>query len=76
MPSSGPAWHPRQVRRAVDAVDEPGQFLLTGSAVPADDVERRTPFLDQGRQLSHGVQLLDRAGILRDTRLLPVDLHR
>jgi predicted AAA+ superfamily ATPase len=31
-----------QVRRAVDAVDEPGQFLLTGSAVPADDAERHT----------------------------------
>jgi len=26
-----------QVRRAVDAVEAPGQFLLTGSAVPADD---------------------------------------
>jgi predicted AAA+ superfamily ATPase len=31
-----------QVRRAVDAVDAPGQFLLTGSAVPADDAERHT----------------------------------
>jgi hypothetical protein len=30
-----------QVRRAVDAVEAPGQFLLTGSAVPADDTERR-----------------------------------
>jgi predicted AAA+ superfamily ATPase len=26
----------------VDAVDAPGQFLLTGSAVPADDAERHT----------------------------------
>ena len=54
MPSSGLAW-PRlldewqvapalwnQVRRAVDAVEAPGQFLLTGSAVPADDAERHT----------------------------------
>lgn len=31
-----------QVRRAVDAADGPGQFLLTGSAVPADDAERHT----------------------------------
>jgi predicted AAA+ superfamily ATPase len=31
-----------QVRRAVDAVEAPGQFLLTGSAVPADDTERHT----------------------------------
>jgi predicted AAA+ superfamily ATPase len=31
-----------QVRRAVDAVAAPGQFLLTGSAVPADDAERHT----------------------------------
>jgi hypothetical protein len=31
-----------QVRRAVDAADAPGQFLLTGSAVPADDAERHT----------------------------------
>jgi predicted AAA+ superfamily ATPase len=30
------------VRRAVDAVEAPGQFLLTGSAVPADDAERHT----------------------------------
>lgn len=31
-----------QVRRAVDASGEPGQFLLTGSAVPADDATRHT----------------------------------
>ena len=31
-----------QVRRAVDACEEPGQFLLTGSAVPADDAARHT----------------------------------
>ena len=31
-----------QVRRAVDASDQPGQFLLTGSAVPAEDVSRHT----------------------------------
>jgi predicted AAA+ superfamily ATPase len=31
-----------QVRRAVDAADQPGQFLLTGSAVPADDASRHT----------------------------------
>jgi predicted AAA+ superfamily ATPase len=31
-----------QVRRAVDAVEAPVQFLLTGSAVPADDAERHT----------------------------------
>ena len=30
------------VRRAVDAADQPGQFLLTGSAVPADDASRHT----------------------------------
>jgi uncharacterized protein len=30
------------VRRAVDARGEPGQFLLTGSSVPADDVARHT----------------------------------
>jgi predicted AAA+ superfamily ATPase len=31
-----------QVRRAVDVCGEPGQFLLTGSAVPADDAARHT----------------------------------
>ena len=31
-----------QVRRAVDRADQPGQFLLTGSAVPADDANRHT----------------------------------
>jgi predicted AAA+ superfamily ATPase len=31
-----------QVRRAVDAADQPGQFLLTGSAVPAEDASRHT----------------------------------
>jgi predicted AAA+ superfamily ATPase len=31
-----------QVRRAVDGADQPGQFLLTGSAVPADDASRHT----------------------------------
>lgn len=31
-----------QVRRAVDAAGEPGQFLLTGSAVPADDAARHS----------------------------------
>lgn len=30
------------VRRAVDATTEPGQFILTGSAVPADDLTRHT----------------------------------
>lgn len=30
------------VRRAVDATTEPGQFILTGSAVPADDTTRHT----------------------------------
>jgi predicted AAA+ superfamily ATPase len=30
------------VRRAVDATAEPGRFILTGSAVPADDVTRHT----------------------------------
>ena len=30
------------VRRAVDDRSEPGQFILTGSAVPADDVTRHT----------------------------------
>jgi predicted AAA+ superfamily ATPase len=30
------------VRRAVDASPEPGRFILTGSAVPADDVTRHT----------------------------------
>ena len=30
------------VRRAVDVAAEPGQFLLTGSAVPADDITRHT----------------------------------
>ena len=30
------------MRRAVDEAHGPGQFLLTGSAVPADDVERHT----------------------------------
>jgi predicted AAA+ superfamily ATPase len=29
-------------RRAVDTSGQPGQFLLTGSAVPADDAERHT----------------------------------
>ena len=31
-----------QVRRAVDGADQPGQFLLTGSAVPAEDASRHT----------------------------------
>lgn len=31
-----------QVRRAVDGSDRPGQFLLTGSAVPPDDASRHT----------------------------------
>ncbi|MEB3307905.1 MAG: AAA family ATPase, partial [Cyanobacteriota bacterium] len=31
-----------QVRRAVDGSDQPGQFLLTGSAVPPDDASRHT----------------------------------
>jgi predicted AAA+ superfamily ATPase len=31
-----------QVRRAVDAADQPGQFLLTGSSVPVDDADRHT----------------------------------
>lgn len=30
------------VRRAVDQAGEPGQFLLTGSAVPADEADRHT----------------------------------
>lgn len=30
------------VRRAVDRSVEPGQFILTGSAVPADDITRHT----------------------------------
>jgi hypothetical protein len=30
------------VRRAVDATAEPGRFILTGSAVPADDITRHT----------------------------------
>ncbi len=30
------------IRRVVDDRDEPGQFVLTGSAVPADDVIRHT----------------------------------
>ena len=31
-----------QVRRAVDDADQPGQFLLTGSAVPSEDASRHT----------------------------------
>lgn len=31
-----------QVRRAVDGADQPGQFLLTGSAVPPEDASRHT----------------------------------
>lgn len=30
-----------QVRRAIDARTTPGQFILTGSACPADDITRR-----------------------------------
>lgn len=30
------------VRRAVDAAAEPGRFILTGSALPADDITRHT----------------------------------
>ncbi len=30
------------VRRAVDAATEPGRFILTGSALPADDITRHT----------------------------------
>ena len=40
-------WHTEpdiwnHVRRAVDDRREPGQFILTGSAIPADDVTRHT----------------------------------
>jgi predicted AAA+ superfamily ATPase len=35
-----PLWN--RVRREVDARKEPGQFILTGSATPADDVMRHT----------------------------------
>lgn len=31
-----------QVRRAVDASPQPGLFILTGSAIPADDMTRHT----------------------------------
>lgn len=31
-----------RVRRAVDASMEPGRFILTGSAMPADDITRHT----------------------------------
>ncbi|MEN8377013.1 MAG: DUF4143 domain-containing protein [Gemmatimonadota bacterium] len=31
-----------QIRRTIDDRGEPGQFILTGSAVPADDVTRHT----------------------------------
>ena len=31
-----------QVRRAVDGTTEPGRFILTGSAVPTDDISRHT----------------------------------
>jgi len=31
-----------QVRRAVDSRQQPGQFILTGSSVPPDDVDRHT----------------------------------
>ena len=31
-----------QVRRAVDGPDQPGQLLLTGSALPPDDANRHT----------------------------------
>ncbi len=31
-----------QIRRAVDDRDEPGQFILSGSAVPVDDVTRHS----------------------------------
>jgi predicted AAA+ superfamily ATPase len=31
-----------QVRRAADGADQPGQFLLTGSAVPPEDASRHT----------------------------------
>ncbi|MDA8026987.1 MAG: DUF4143 domain-containing protein [Actinomycetota bacterium] len=39
------AGHPRTldlVRRSVDSTIEPGQFILTGSAIPADDSTRHT----------------------------------
>lgn len=35
-----PVWN--HVRREVDRRERPGQFILTGSAVPADDVSRHT----------------------------------
>lgn len=35
-----PLWN--EVRRAVDVAPEPGQFILTGSSVPADDITRHT----------------------------------
>jgi predicted AAA+ superfamily ATPase len=37
------------VRRAVDVRSQPGQFILTGSATPADDVTRHTGALRSGR---------------------------
>lgn len=45
------------VRRAVDDRGDPGQFLLTGSAVPTDDVTRHTGALRIGRLMMRPMSL-------------------
>ncbi len=42
-----PLWN--RIRRDVDARKQPGQFILTGSATPADDVTRHTGAMRFGR---------------------------
>jgi uncharacterized protein len=48
-----------QVRRAVDARGRPGQFILTGSATPADDQTRHTGGLRFGRVLMRPMTLAE-----------------
>lgn len=53
------------VRRAVDRTTDPGQFILTGSALPADDVTRHTGagrFLRLRQRTMTWWEKLDRVG--------------
>lgn len=65
------------IRRAIDDRGEPGQFILTGSAVPADDITRHT---GAGRltrlrmrpmtliETGHGTDVASVAGLLEGER--------
>ena len=67
------------VRRAIDDRGEAGQFLLTGSAVPADDVTRHTGAGRIGRLRMRPMSLLESGasnGAISLARLLAGDAAR